>query len=261
VPKRKAGEVSLERALSKLGAASRAVARRRILAGEVEVAGRSVTDPSFPVVPERARIRLGGIEVRRGARRTLAFHKPRGVVVTRRDPQGRETVFDLLGADGEGLVAVGRLDLATTGLLLLTGDSRLADALTDPRNAVPRVYLATVRGRWSESASDLLKAGVVDGGETLRAAEVLARKVSGRESHLTLTLVEGRNREVRRLLAAAGHEVTRLKRIAFGPVELAGLAPGRWRELGADEIEALRRAGKGGPAGRRRPLDSLREIP
>lgn len=254
--KRKPGQVSLERALSKLGAASRAEARRRILAGEVEVDGRQVSDPALPVVPERASIRVGGVEVRRVPRRTLAFHKPRGVVVTRRDPEGRETVFDRLGAEGEGLLAVGRLDLATSGLLLLTGDSRLADALADPANAVPRVYAVTVRGRWQESGAALLKSGVIEGGEALRAADVRARKVSGRESHLLVTLEEGKNREVRRLLAAAGHEVTRLKRIAFGPVELGDLRPGEWRELAEPEIEALRRAADRGGGGVATPLDS-----
>jgi pseudouridine synthase len=236
---RKPGEVSLERALSKLGAASRAEARRRIAAGEVAVDGEVVTDPSRPVVPERAAIRLGGQPVGRPPFRCLLFHKPRGVVTTRRDPQGRKTVFELLGPEGRGLLAVGRLDFATSGLLLLTNDSQLADALTDPENRVPRVYVVTVRGRWSAEKSLLVKEGVADGGDALRAAEVITRKVSGRESHLVLTLLEGKNREVRRLLAAVGHEVTRLKRVAFGSVELGDLAPGAWRELTPDEVREL----------------------
>jgi 23S rRNA pseudouridine2605 synthase len=229
--RRRSGEVSLARALSKLGAASRAEAARRIVAGEVTVDGHEITDPAFPVFPERAEIRLAGALVARSPRRLLAFHKPRGVVTTRRDPAGRPTVFDLLGPEGDGLVAVGRLDLATSGLLLFTNDTRLADALTDPENAVPRVYLATVRGRWGEAAGERALAGVEDQGEILRAAAITARKLSGRESHLIVTLTGGRNREVRRLLAAVSHPVTRLKRVAFGVVELGDLAPGEWRDV------------------------------
>ena len=256
---RKPGEVSLERALSKLGAASRAEARRRIVAGEVEVDGAVVTDPARPVVPERASIRLGGVPVGRPAFRCILLHKPRGVVTTRRDPEGRPTVFELLGPEGRGMLAVGRLDFATSGLLLLTNDSQLANALTDPANAVPRVYVVTVRGRWSEAKSLLVKEGVAEGGDILRAAEVVERKVSGRESQLIVTLQEGKNRELRRMLAAVGHEVTKLKRVAFGGVELGDLAAGAWREIDADELAAstgLRlppELERRGPTGRGRP--------
>ena len=113
--RRRKGEVSLERALSKLGAASRSEARRRIEAGEVEVDGVRVTDPSRPVNPERDEIRLAGALVRKSEFRLLLLHKPRGVVTTRRDPRGRPTVFELLGAEADGLVAVGRLDLPAQG--------------------------------------------------------------------------------------------------------------------------------------------------
>lgn len=237
--RRQWGEVSLERALSKLGAASRAEARRRIEAGEVEVDGRVVTDPAFPVSPERASIRLAGAEVERAPFRCLMLHKPRGVVTTRRDPEGRKTVFDLLGEEAAGLVAVGRLDLATTGLLLLTTDTQLADRLTDPGNGVERLYLVTVRGRWSEEKSLLVKEGIHDDAGFVRAFEVFARKVSGRESHLVVTLKGGKNREIRRLMEGAGHEVTRLKRVAVGGLELGDLAPGAWREVPKAEIDLL----------------------
>lgn len=255
--RRRSGEVSLERALSKLGAASRAEARRRIVAGEVSVDGERITDPGHAVVPERADIRVDGSRVSRPARRVVLLHKPRGVVTTRCDPAGRPTVFDLLGEEAKGLVAVGRLDLATSGLLLLTSDTRLADALTDPANAVPRVYLVTVRGRWDEAKSRRLKAGLTDDGETLRASEIVPRKVSGRESHLVVTLTEGKNREVRRLFAAAGHEVTRLKRVAVGGLELGELPPGAFREADPAEVAALRAAA----SGPERSLDRTRRSP
>lgn len=239
---RRRGEVSLERALSKLGACSRAEARRAILDGRVSVDGVRQDDPGAAVVPERADIVLDGRRAAREPVRVLLLHKPRSVVTTRSDPAGRRTVFDLVAATGARWIAVGRLDFATSGLLLLTNDTRLADALADPARALPRVYLATVRGRWSDEASARALGGVESRGETLRAASVVARKVSGRESHLVLTLVSGRNREARRLLEAAGHEVTRLRRVAFGPLELGELAQGAWREATPEEIASLRAA-------------------
>lgn len=234
--RRRRGEVSLARAISKLGGASRAEAARLISGGRVTVDGVLVTDPAVPVVPEDAEIRIDGARVWRAPFRLVLLHKPRGVVTTRVDPEERPTVFDLLGEEGDGLLAVGRLDLATSGLLLLTNDSRLAHVLTDPLNAVPRVYVVTVRGRWNAEKSLLVKGGVADAGDILRAAEVVARKVSGRESHLVVTLLEGKNREVRRLVAAMGHEVTRLKRVAFGGIELGELAPGAYREATVEEV-------------------------
>jgi 23S rRNA pseudouridine2605 synthase len=228
--------VPLNRALSKLGILSRAGATAAISAGRVRVNGRIVTDPAAVVIPERVRIEVDG-ELRRGAAwRTILLHKPRGVMTTRRDPAGRPTVFDLLGDAAEGLVAVGRLDLATTGLLLLTTDTRLADWIADPRNRTPRVYVVSVRGHVGDAAVDRLVKGVSSRGETLAATEVSVRKASARESHLLVTLREGRNREVRRLFEAIGHEVTRLKRVRLGGLELGDLAPGKWREITRAEI-------------------------
>jgi pseudouridine synthase len=226
----------LNRALSKLGILSRAQAIAAILAGRVRVNGKTLTDPAAPVVPERVRIEVDGAIRPRAAWRTILLHKPRGVVTTRRDPQGRSTVFDLLGGDAAGLVAVGRLDLATSGLLLLTTDTRLADWITDPQNQAPRVYVVTVRGRVADAEVDRLLTGVSSRGETLAAADVIRQKASSRESHLVVTLREGRNREVRRLFEAVGHEVTRLKRVRLGGLELGDLAAGKWREITRAEI-------------------------
>jgi 23S rRNA pseudouridine2605 synthase len=236
--RRRRGEVALERALSKLGLASRTEAREAIRAGRVTVDGGTVVDPLCSVAPERSDIRLDGAAAKRGERIVIACHKPRGVVVTRFDPEGRPTIFDRLANLPPGLVAVGRLDLATSGLLLLTNDTRLADWLTDPRHALSRVYLVTVRGRVGGEDVAKMTAGIADRGETLRAAAVEVRKASGRESHLVLELREGKNREVRRLCAALGYEVTRLRRVSFAGIELGELAPGEWRVLAEQEIKA-----------------------
>ena len=240
--RRAAGGVSLERALSKLGAASRTEARAMILAGRVRVDGRVVTNPATRVIPEGVRLRIDGTAIRRSSWRAIAFHKPRGTITTRHDPQGRRTIFDVLGGAGAGLVAVGRLDAASSGLLLLTNDTQLANRLTDPDRGVTRRYLVTVGGRVGDDTARALELGRdlpgARGLERLQAARVIIRKASGRESHLTVDLTEGKNREVRRLFDSAGHEVTRLQRVAFGSIELGDLAPGEWKELTREDFEA-----------------------
>jgi 23S rRNA pseudouridine2605 synthase len=234
--RRTRGEVSLERALSKLGLASRTEARALIRDGRVRVDGRPVDDPLAPVVPERVRIEIDGRPAERAAPITVLLHKPKGVVTTRSDPEGRPTVYDCLQGLEAHVVPVGRLDAATTGLLLLTNDTRFADWVTDPAHAVPRVYLVTVRGELSDATARRLEEGVEDAGEILAARQVKIRKRSGRETHLVVELAEGKNREIRRMLAAAGHEATRLKRVSFGGLELGALQPGQWRLVPAEEI-------------------------
>ncbi len=228
--------VSLERALSKLGFASRAEARRLIQAGRVTVDGVVADNPLTAVVPERVHLTVDGVRPAPPAALTIALHKPRGVVTTASDPEGRPTVYDLLEGLGTRVVPVGRLDLATSGLLLLTTDTRLADWLTDPRSNVPRVYLVTARGRANEDDVAQLRAGVMSRGERLAASDVVLRKASSKESHLVVTLTEGRNREVRRLFLAIGHEVTRLRRVQIGGLELGDLPPRAWRVVGPEEL-------------------------
>ncbi len=232
------GEVSLERALSKLGLATRSEARSLVLQGRVAVDGQVVTEPLAPVVPEQVRVAIDGRLAVPPPPLTVLLHKPRGVVTTRADPRGRPTVYACLAGSDAHLVPVGRLDAATSGLLLLTNDTRFADWVTAPAQAVARVYLVTVRGELTPERARQLTAGVEDRGERLAARGAVVRKRSRRETHLVLELAEGKNREVRRLLAALGHEVTALKRVAFGGLELGGLGPGAWRVVPLAELRA-----------------------
>jgi 23S rRNA pseudouridine2605 synthase len=226
------GRVPLARALSKLGRSSRSEANGLVLAGRVSVNGRTVRDPACPVVPERDRLTVDGQGVQRARWRLILLNKTRGTVTTRRDPEGRPTVFDLVGETGRGLIAVGRLDRATSGLLLLTTDTRLANWLTDPATAIVRRYVATVRGELTDVDAARMMAGI----DEVRAHDVHVRKRSARETHLVMELVEGKNREIRRLCSAVGHEVAALRRVAFGSLEIGDLAPGAWREVSRAEV-------------------------
>lgn len=205
---------------------------------------RIVRDPARLVVPERDLLTVDGDRIRRANWRVILLNKTRGTMTTHRDPEGRPTVFDLLGDEGRGLIAVGRLDRATSGLLLLTTDTRLANWLTAPASAVVRRYVATVRGELTDADVIRMMAGIDD----LRAQQVRVRKRSGRETHLIIELGEGKNREIRRLCEAVGHEVTALKRVAFGGLEIGDLAPGAWREVTRAEVR--RAFGPGAELGR-----------
>ena len=244
--RRPSGTVALERALSKLGMASRSEARALVVDGRVTVDGRMVRDPLRAVVPERVRIAIDGEARAQAASRTIVLHKPRGVVTTRRDPAGRATAYDLVREAGPHLQAVGRLDLASSGLLLFTTDTRLAASLTDPANAVTRVYVVTVRGAVNDAGIDTLRRGITIDGAPASPRAVTVRKRSARETHLIVELDEGRNREIRRLFAGIGHEVTRLLRVSFGEIALGTLPAGRWRDLTAAERGVLATAAAGG---------------
>src|SRR5689334_2672079 len=176
--------VPLARALSKLGVASRAEAVRLIEAGRVTVNGRVETNPRRLVHPERTPLTIDDEPIARAARITIMLHKPRGVVTTRSDPEGRPTVYDLIRDAGAHLVPVGRLDMASTGLLLFTNDTRLAHWLTDPDTQLVRVYVVTVRGFVEDETARQIERGIVVDSERLQARRVTIRKRSTRETHL-----------------------------------------------------------------------------
>lgn len=236
-PKRyTAGLVSLERALSKLGIASRTVANAWIVAGRVSVDGRVIKSPKFTVNPEKAKIVVDGEAAAEQKFVAFILNKPKNTVCTRNDEKGRETVFKYVKTSVPHLHTVGRLDFATTGLLILTNDTRLSDWLCNPENEVPRTYSVTVRGELNGERLEKLRQGVMDEGELLRPDKVVVQKTSGKESHALVTLHEGKNREVRRLMKAVGCEVTDLKRISYGPIELGDLDLGGYKNISLKKI-------------------------
>ena len=245
--------VALARALSKLGAGSRRDGERWVADGRVQVNGRLVRDPTLRVDPRRDRITLDGERVRPAARRYFALHKPRGVVVSRVAERDAPSVYSLLPADLAQFVApVGRLDRASEGLLLFTNDTRWADAILAPASHVPKTYHVQVDVRPDDALLARLVAGLdTPEGGRLAAAEARVLRAADRSGWLELVLDEGRNRHIRRMLAAAGVEVRRLIRVAIGPLALGDLARGALRPLTAAERDALARA-----AGvRQRPAD------
>ena len=241
--KRSIGTVSIARGLSKLGVCSRAEGERLVLAGRVAVAGQVVRDIAFRVTPESDVIAIDGARVSRAGRVYIALNKPRGLVTTRDDPEGRATVYECLTDATLPFVApVGRLDKASEGLLLLTNDSRWSARLLDPASHVDKTYHVQVRGQIDEATVARLAAGVMDerSGESLHAKRVSLLRVGSRSSAwLDIVLDEGKNRHIRRMLAASGIEVLRLVRVAIGPLALGTLAKGEWRMLTTDEVRAL----------------------
>ena len=232
--------VSLARALSKLGLCSRAQGERLVLEGRVRVDGRVVREPSRRVDPARARIAVDDAPVRAERRVYLMLNKPRGLVTTRDDPQGRPTIYACLDDATLPFVSpVGRLDRASEGLLLLTNDTRWAHRLLDPASHVDKVYHVQIDRPPDDALLVALRAGVEDEGERLAVKQVHVLRSGGRTAWLAATLDEGRNRHLRRLLAALGAEVLRLVRVQVGPLALGDLPKGAVRPLTPAEVRAL----------------------
>lgn len=236
------GRVRLQKLLSDAGVASRRHCEELIREGRVLVNDRVVERlPAF-VDPQRDVIIADGIRVRPRPLEYLLLHKPGGVVCTNRDPAGRPRVRDLLPPDKRHLFTVGRLDADSTGLLLLTNDGELAARVMHPRFGVPKVYLAEVRGLVKPDLPQRMRAGVYLAEGRARAADVRILHRARDRCALRITLREGRNRQVRRMLARLGHPVRKLKRIAIGPLRLTGLPAGAFRPLTEAELSALRTA-------------------
>jgi 23S rRNA pseudouridine2605 synthase len=243
----------LARALSKLGFCSRRQARDLVRAGRVAVNGVVRRDPEWRVDWRQARLTVDDRPLRAAATRYLALNKPRGLVTTAADEQGRATVFRCL--DGAGLPflsPVGRLDKASEGLLLFTNDTAWAARLTDPACHLDKTYHVQVDGQPDAPALQRLSAGVVCEGEHLAARHARLLRRGPKHCWLEIVLDEGRNRHIRRMLEALGFGVLRLVRVAIGPLALGPLAKGTYRELTPAEVEALASAaGRSNPASAR----------
>ena len=235
------GPLSLARALSKFGVCSRAEAEHWIAAGRVSVDGEVVLWPARRIDPRRHQVKVDGRAVGDDAERVvLALHKPAGYVTTRVEPGGRPTVYDLLEGVGRWVFPVGRLDRDSSGLLIVTNDHRLGQRLTDPEHHVPKSYHARVDGVPDAAALGVLRAGVALGDGTRTRPARVRSLGSGRDgAWLEIVLTEGKNRQVRRMCAAVGHEVRELVRVRIGGLELGDLAAGQWRPLGAEDVALL----------------------
>ncbi len=237
-------EERLQKVLSGAGVASRRAAETLIVEGRVQVNGHTVRELGSKADPDSDEIKVDGRRVKSGTRRRyILLYKPRGYVTTRSDPQQRRTVMDLVKGVPDYLYPVGRLDYDTEGLLILTNDGDLAAALTHPRHGVERTYEARVAGMPDEDALDRLRRGIpLDGHRTEPArAELLNPGRRDNDAVVQLTITEGRNRQVRRMLEAIGHPVDRLARTRIGPIADPALKPGFWRELTPREVASLQR--------------------
>ncbi|MDQ0321578.1 23S rRNA pseudouridine2605 synthase [Pararhizobium capsulatum DSM 1112] len=234
--------VTLPRALSKLGFCSRTQAEELIRAGRVAVGGRVVSDPEGWVDLSRDAISVDGKAVVAEKRVYLMLNKPRGLVTTRHDPEGRPTVFDCLKEiEHAHLSPVGRLDKASEGLLLFTNDTEFAQALLDPETHVAKTYHVQMDRIADEAMLEALRQGIRHDGEFLRARRVAKLREGGRNSWLEIELDEGKNRQIRRMLEALDIECLRLMRVSIGNLMLGDLEKGAVRALTGDEVADLRR--------------------
>lgn len=228
---------TLERVLSKAGLGSRSEARKWIGARRVKVNGRVVEDPDWWVDLERDAILFDDEPLKSEARVYLLLYKPAGYITTYRDPQGRKTIYDLLPERERYLFPVGRLDLDTSGLLLLTNDTQFAERLTNPEYHVPKTYFVKASRPLSDDDLERLRNGLELRDGPTRPAKVVRKGVAAFE----ITITEGRNRQVRRMVEALDTRVEKLTRIAIGSISIGELQCGETRELAEEEVRLLTR--------------------
>lgn len=235
--------MTVTRALSKLGYCSRTQAERLLAERRISVGGKTVTDFETWVDIRLDRIEVDGRPVTAEEKIYVMLNKPRGLVTTRHDPEGRETVYSCLKDAGFGFLSpVGRLDKASEGLLLFTNDTVFAQRLLDPATHVPKIYHVQVGGHLDERQVRQLESGVLVESETWRAASARIIREGEKNTWLEVTLEEGRNRQIRRMLDGIGVECLRLVRVAIGELELGDLPKGDVRRLTTNEIAVLRKA-------------------
>jgi 23S rRNA pseudouridine2605 synthase len=240
-----ADPIRLQKFLSNAGFASRRRAEALIVEGRITVNGERVTELGTRVDPDNDEVEVDGHRVRPRAAEWVVLNKPPGYVTTRYDPQQRRTIYELLPRRLHGLTYVGRLDLDSEGLLLLTNEGDAANRLLHPSYAVEREYEADVVGVPSGATLRELTQGVTLEDGPARAVRVDIRGRDETGCRVGVTLREGRKREVRRMMEAVGHPVRRLVRVRYGPVHIGALEPGEWRPLTGREVAAIRRIGGG----------------
>ncbi len=230
---------TLERVFSKAGLGSRTDARSWIGARRVRVNGKIVENPDHWVDLAKDTVTLDGKPLRAPGKTYILLYKPKGYLTTWRDPKGRPTVYDLASEAGAWLSPVGRLDLDTSGLLILTNDTEFAERVTNPQHKLPKTYLVKSSTLLSEEQLDRLRRGPVLNDGPTRPALVTRIRDSAKYTFLEMVITEGRNRQVRRMIEAIGSKVLKLVRVAIGPVRIGDLPIGKWRRLSDEEIRAL----------------------
>ncbi len=230
---------TLERVLSKAGLGSRTDARKWIGAKRVQVNGKVIETPDHWVDLERDNVTLDGKPVRASKRIYLLLYKPKGYITTYKDPEGRPTVYDLIQDAGQWVVPVGRLDQDTSGLLILTNDTRFAEQVTNPDYKIPKTYLVKTSTPLDDKQIEQLQRGVVLNDGPTQPAIVKRIRDSGKYSFIEISIREGRNRQVRRMIEAIGSKVLKLVRTEIGGVSIGDLPVGRYRELSPGEVRQL----------------------
>jgi pseudouridine synthase len=230
---------TLERVLSKAGLGSRTQARQWIGQGRVRVNGKLIQTPDHWVDLERDHVMLDGKPVRAQEPQYLLLYKPKGYITSHGDPEGRPTIYDLIGDLGAWVVPVGRLDQDTSGLLILTNDTQFANRVMDPEFKVPKTYLVKCSTLLTDEQIERLRSGVELSDGPTRPAVVTRLRDSGKYTHIEITITEGRNRQVRRMIEAIDSKVLKLVRTAIGPVQIGSLQIGKYRELTPAEIKSL----------------------
>lgn len=234
---------TLERVISKAGLGSRTEARRWIHQRRVRVNGAVVENPDAWIDMGRDRVAVDDKPLERRERLYVLLYKPTGYITTYKDPEGRPTVYDLLGEDVTTFISpVGRLDLDTSGLLLMTNDTQLAERVTNPDSHVPKTYLVKASKVLSDAQLQQLRDGIELSDGTTRPTTVVRLRDSGKYTHFEITLTEGRNRQVRRMVEALDAVVLKLVRVQLGDLRIGTLPIGKWRHLTPAELDALRRA-------------------
>lgn len=240
-PASRSARFGIARVMSKAGLCSRSSAEEMVRAGRVELDGRLILDPEYPIAEhQRQRVCIDGTPLSQAVRVYVMLNKPRGAIVSTHDERERDTIYRCFdGADLPWLAAVGRLDRASEGLLLLSNDPGWAARITDPISRLPKTYRVQVARVPTTDDLAALRGGIEDAGETLLAQSSEVLRSGGKTAWIEIVLHAGRNRQIRRMLAARNLTVLRLIRVAIGRLALGELPKGAWRSLEPQEIEAL----------------------